>query len=137
MIRPPTKRGRGTEVGAGDAGDRVALRAAWVRAAALPLLALSFALGWAMPALGVPDDVRIPMLQPREEGDPPDAALFSHWLHKRTACYSCHPSVFPQAGLGFDHDAMDDGRFCGSCHDGKTTKSFDDMECEECHVPAK
>jgi c(7)-type cytochrome triheme protein len=106
-------------------------------AAALVAAAFAFA-SWAAPAWTAPDAVRIPMKAERDKGDPPDAALFSHWEHNRFYCYSCHPSVFPQRRLAFTHDDMDEGRFCGTCHDGKRAFSpdDDDIECETCHRPS-
>jgi c(7)-type cytochrome triheme protein len=90
-------------------------------------------------ALGAPDQVRIPPKAPHEKGDPADAALFSHWGHSDFQCYSCHPSIFPQRRVGFTHADMDEGRFCGSCHDGQQVwaPKGKGVECETCHVPAK
>lgn len=90
-------------------------------------------------ALGVPDRVRIPIVRDHGAGDPPDAALFSHWDHDTFTCVSCHPSTFPQRKVGFTHDDMNQGRFCGSCHDGRTAFGPKDkgVECETCHVPTK
>ena len=90
---------------------------------------------WAAPAWTAPDTIRIPPVIEHGKGDPPDPALFSHWKHGRFYCYTCHPSVFPQRRLGFTHEDMDEGRFCGTCHDGKRAFSpdDDDVECESCH----
>ena len=49
----------------------------------------------------------------------PPRALFSHRTHQSFGCYACHPSVFPQALVGFTHDDMREGKFCGRCHDGR------------------
>jgi c(7)-type cytochrome triheme protein len=87
--------------------------------------------------IAMPDWVRIPPLAKRGPGDPPDAALFSHWSHNDHHCYACHPSLFPQAKRGFTHADMDKGRYCGACHDGKHAFSVDDAECEDCHRPAR
>lgn len=109
-------------------------------AAAAVLLAglVGLSLGWSPRARGVPDEVRIPMRVPRGAGDfPPDAARFSHWGHRRAQCYDCHPSVFPQARLAFDHAAMDKGRYCGACHGGDRARAIDDMDCEACHAPPR
>jgi c(7)-type cytochrome triheme protein len=65
----------------------------------------------------------------------PVPALFSHWGHNSQHCYSCHPSVFPQAPLGFTHQDMREGRYCGSCHDGQAAKAIRSMGCEVCHAP--
>lgn len=87
---------------------------------------------------GVPETIRIPKVQEREKGDPPDSAVFSHWEHSEYQCSSCHPSVFPRRKVGFTHADMDEGRFCGSCHDGTTAfkpKGTRGIDCETCHVP--
>ena len=47
-------------------------------------------------SFAMPDEVRIPIVRAHEDGDPPDAALFSHWEHERHKCYACHPTPFPQ-----------------------------------------
>jgi c(7)-type cytochrome triheme protein len=88
-------------------------------------------------ALGVPDKIRIPKVHDHGAGNPPDSALFSHWAHDIYTCASCHPGTFPQRKLGFTHADMDKGRFCGSCHDGRTAFGPKDrgVECETCHVP--
>jgi c(7)-type cytochrome triheme protein len=90
------------------------------------------ALPAAVLALSAPQDVRLPQLVAREQ---PPAALFSHWAHQTNQCFGCHPSIFPQAALGFTHAQMQAGQFCGSCHDGRVTKAMSTMRCEECHVP--
>lgn len=95
----------------------------------------------AMPliALGAPDHVRIPPVVPHEKGDPVDSGLFSHWGHSEFQCYSCHPSIFPQRKAGFTHAEMDEGHFCGACHNGELAfaPKQKGVECETCHVPAK
>lgn len=89
--------------------------------------------GSARASLGMPPTVRIPIVRAHGKGDPPQAALFSHWSHDQFACYACHPSLFPQQRLGFTHDDMDAGKFCAACHDGKSAWSFDDADCKTCH----
>jgi c(7)-type cytochrome triheme protein len=82
-------------------------------------------------AVNAPQDVRIP---PLKERTVPAPALFSHWGHNSLHCYSCHPGTFPQARLGFTHQDMREGRFCGSCHDGQAAKALSAMGCEACHA---
>ena len=106
----------------------------------LALLATVLVVGLhATPAATAPDTVRIPIKVAHGKGDPPDAALFSHWEHGRYYCYTCHPSLFPQRRVGFTHDDIDAGRFCGACHDGKHAFGVDDddVECESCHREPK
>ena len=49
-------------------------------------------------------------------------------------CYACHPSVFPQALVGFTHAEMREGQFCGRCHDGRTAFAIPGAACARCHV---
>ncbi len=88
---------------------------------------------FAPPLLAVmtPQDVRIPQLAPRKL---PPPALFSHWRHNTQHCYACHPSMFPQAPVGFTHQQMEQGLFCGACHDGRAATGVTAMRCEACHV---
>ncbi len=64
-------------------------------------------------------------------------AVFPHALHRVLfKCYVCHDSLFKMK-LGADAismEAIGNGKFCGACHDGKTTydaSSFDN--CQRCH----
>lgn len=84
--------------------------------------------------VAMPASVRIPKVAVHAEDDPQAAALFSHWAHDDFKCYACHPSVFPQRRLGFTHAELDAGRYCATCHDGKRAWSYDEAECETCHV---
>jgi c(7)-type cytochrome triheme protein len=104
------------------------------------VLVLALLIGGPALALGLPASLRIPILAPpHPTGEPPDAALFSHWQHDSFGCTACHPSTFPQRKLGFTHDDMNRGLYCGSCHDGRLAFSPRDkgIECETCHVPTK
>jgi c(7)-type cytochrome triheme protein len=84
-------------------------------------------------AAAYPSALRIPR---REAGRAPavPAALFSHRTHAVTGCFTCHPSTFPQAAVGFTHDDMSKGRFCGSCHDGRVSFAIAGTACARCHV---
>ena len=88
----------------------------------------------AFAGLALPARVRIPRLAPHPPGAPAAAALFSHVGHASMPCYMCHPSVFPQALVGFTHHEMRQGRYCGDCHDGSESKAIEKMACQECHV---
>jgi c(7)-type cytochrome triheme protein len=70
--------------------------------------------------LALPAEVRVPVVKEHGKADPPEPGVFSHWQHDQFLCFSCHPSLFPRARKGFTHDEMDDGKFCGACHDGRT-----------------
>ncbi|MCP3097960.1 hypothetical protein LZ198_03615 [Myxococcus sp. K15C18031901] len=112
----------------GAQGARAVLqRWRWWVALVVPLLFASPIL-----AVNTPQDVRLPPLEPRAA---PVPARFSHWAHETQRCYTCHPGVFPQAPLGFTHQDMREGRYCGSCHDGRAAKAPASMRCEACHAP--
>ena len=96
--------------------------------AAFGLLLASAALGAAFPAV-----LRIPRRNPGAAAFPP-RALFSHRTHQSFGCYACHPSVFPQAAVGFTHAEMQEGKFCGRCHDGRTAFAIPGAPCARCHV---
>ena len=96
-------------------------------AAVLALLLSSAALAAAFPAV-----LRIPRRNPAAAVPP--RALFSHRTHQSFGCYACHPSVFPQALVGFTHEEMQAGRFCGRCHDGRTAFPIPGAACARCHV---
>ena len=92
------------------------------------LLASSVALGAAFPAV-----LRIPRRKPSVPYPP--RALFSHRSHESFGCYACHPSIFPQQTLvGFTHQEMNEGKFCGRCHDGRTAFAIPGTACARCHV---
>lgn len=84
-------------------------------------------------AYAVPDRVRIPRVN--ENAGPLPQAVFSHRGHSQYQCYTCHPSMFPQARLGFTHEQMDAGRYCGQCHNGKAASAVSGNPCEACHAP--
>lgn len=67
--------------------------------------------------------------------------LFSHKAHAnaKNKCEDCHDKIF-QKKIGstdkdnaLNMDAMKEGMYCGTCHDGE--KAFRvDKECKKCHV---
>jgi c(7)-type cytochrome triheme protein len=90
----------------------------------------------AAPVIGAayPSSVRLPRVQAGEAPTIP-AALFSHRTHGSFGCFACHPATFPQAPLGFTHEDMRQGRFCGRCHDGHIAFAVAGRACGECHAP--
>jgi c(7)-type cytochrome triheme protein len=89
----------------------------------------------ALAAFAVPDQVRIPKTRPHPPGAPQARARFSHWGHGAYRCFACHPGIFPQELVGFTHADMNQGRFCGCCHDGREAKAVAAHRCESCHAP--
>lgn len=60
---------------------------------------------------------------------------FSHEFHASVfSCQDCHPKIWQmkRSLKKMTMDAMYEGKFCGSCHDGK--KAFASTECDKCHV---
>lgn len=84
-------------------------------------------------AAAFPAVLRIPPKSPAAPRAVP-AASFSHRTHQSFGCFACHPSVFPQAPLGFTHDDMRQGRFCGQCHEGETAFAIEGAACKRCHA---
>jgi c(7)-type cytochrome triheme protein len=99
-------------------------------AVAVAAVVSSVALGAAFPAV-----LRIPRRDGHAAPFPP-SALFSHRSHETFGCYACHPSIFPQALVGFTHEEMRAGKFCGRCHDGRTAFAIPGTACGRCHVDA-
>lgn len=70
----------------------------------------------------------------------PGPVTFSHAFHggKGLKCNACHVKPFQmKKGKSEDHPmaAMEEGKSCGACHDGK--KAFgvkDKATCEKCHA---
>jgi c(7)-type cytochrome triheme protein len=71
----------------------------------------------------------------------PGPVTFSHTFHvegKGLKCNACHTKVFKmkkgQSGT-LTMAAMEEGKFCGACHDGKQAFSVKDKaSCEKCHA---
>lgn len=67
----------------------------------------------------------------------PDAGnvTFPHSVHiELYGCDSCHPDLFKAAhgANKMTMDAMENGEFCGACHDGDTAFSVSEA-CDSCH----
>ncbi|MDA8170064.1 MAG: cytochrome c3 family protein [Nitrospiraceae bacterium] len=60
--------------------------------------------------------------------------VFSHEVHTAMfACKDCHGKLFPMKATPgvMKMDAMNAGKYCGACHNGK--KAFASTECQMCH----
>ena len=65
-------------------------------------------------------------------------AIFPHWLHRmQYTCYACHDEPFKmKAGANaITMDAINNGKMCGACHDGKTAFAPTFVTCGRCHRP--
>jgi c(7)-type cytochrome triheme protein len=86
-------------------------------------------------AAAIPTTLRIPRAREARPFAPAARALFSHAGHEPLRCFQCHPTLFPQSARAFTHADMDQGRFCGGCHDGRRAPAVNGYQCESCHVP--
>lgn len=72
-----------------------------------------------------------------------EVSRFSHDFHVNKVgfnCVDCHNSLFQQAGGSakaagdFTMSAFDQGKYCGTCHDGSTAFAAADRgSCARCH----
>jgi c(7)-type cytochrome triheme protein len=65
-------------------------------------------------------------------------ALFPHFLHRiQFKCYVCHEAIFEmKAGANaISMEAIQAGKFCGTCHNGKTAFQATFDACPRCHRP--
>ncbi|MDH3426935.1 MAG: hypothetical protein OEM23_00740, partial [Gemmatimonadota bacterium] len=65
-------------------------------------------------------------------------SVFPHWVHRiRFQCRVCHLELFePRLGANdITMAAIDEGRFCGRCHDGDTAFDVSFDSCQRCHQP--
>jgi c(7)-type cytochrome triheme protein len=65
-------------------------------------------------------------------------AQFPHWVHRiRYRCTTCHMSIFePKAGTNsVTMVDIEQGRFCGECHNGEIAFLPEMTNCIRCHVP--
>jgi c(7)-type cytochrome triheme protein len=63
-------------------------------------------------------------------------AIFPHWVHRmRFKCHVCHEAIFPMtAGAApVTMDAIREGKFCGTCHDGTIAFPVGFDTCDRCH----
>ena len=68
------------------------------------------------------------------EGSPP--ATFPHFVHRiQFRCYVCHEDIFRMKAGANDvtMDAIQSGKFCGTCHNGKTAFQVGFDTCQRCH----
>lgn len=86
-------------------------------------------------AVAIPATIRLTRVTDPRPGAPALRALFSHPQHGSLRCHQCHAGTFPQTRLSFRHADMDQGRACGSCHNGRRTTAVTAFSCEACHAP--
>lgn len=60
---------------------------------------------------------------------------FPHWFHRiRYKCKVCHEELFVMAAGANEVNmrAIMDGKFCGTCHNGKI--AWEPIYCDRCHA---
>ena len=65
-------------------------------------------------------------------------AMFPHFVHRiQFRCYVCHNDIVAmRAGANpITMDAIQDGKFCGVCHNGKVAFQATFDTCPRCHRP--
>lgn len=65
-------------------------------------------------------------------------AIFPHFLHRmQFKCHVCHDAIVAmKAGANpITMDAIQDGKYCGVCHNGKTAFQSTFEACPRCHRP--
>ncbi len=101
------------------------------------------ALGTALASAGLAQTLpKLPQDHPFQKGEgSPGQVTFSHPSHvdlKKPDCTLCHPALFKILAKGamadgesLGHAAMERGKQCGACHDGKAAFGLD--SCTLCH----
>ena len=72
--------------------------------------------------------------EPGTEDIPP--AIFPHWVHRmQFKCHACHDDIFVmKAGANpITMDAIQRGKYCGTCHNGKAAFQATFDTCVRCH----
>ena len=67
-----------------------------------------------------------------------DPVLFPHWRHRiHFRCYVCHTQVFEmkRGASEITMATIDQGKFCGKCHNGKVAFNVEFQNCARCHKP--
>ncbi len=79
-------------------------------------------------------DITFTRKEPGTEGVP--VAVFPHYVHRmQFKCHVCHDDiVVMKAGANpITMEAIQSGKFCGACHNGKTAFQATFETCPRCH----
>ncbi len=103
---------------------------------ALLALATAFVVAFATTQATAGDlgDVKFTRATPGSEEIPP--AIFPHAIHRIAyKCGACHSGLFPmKAGsTQVTMDAIQEGKSCGTCHNGKLAFASTFATCSRCH----
>lgn len=101
----------------------------------LPLAAaLLFCLAPVRYATAEAGDIAFTRKEAGMEDFPP--AVFPHWLHRmQFRCHVCHEEIFKmKAGANpVTMEAIGQRKYCGACHNGKTSFAPMFEHCSRCH----
>lgn len=101
----------------------------WGRAVAMMIL-----LAGASMAVAAPGDIVFERKDAEMQEYP--VAVFPHWRHRiQYRCYVCHSDIFGMK-KGANAPSMaqiNQGEFCGECHDGRIAFSTGFEHCGKCH----
>lgn len=97
---------------------------------------------WLFTGAALSQQVPVPPDFSYEETKPLGPVPFSHKVHvtdKKVQCPECHVKPFQMKKLAASKDMtmakLNEGQFCGACHNGKRAFSTKDAkECAKCHV---
>lgn len=68
-----------------------------------------------------------------------DPVVFPHWRHRiHFRCYVCHSQVFEmkRGASEITMATIDQGKFCGKCHNGEVAFNVEFQNCARCHMPS-
>ncbi len=68
-----------------------------------------------------------------------DPVVFPHWRHRiHFRCYVCHSQVFKmkRGASEITMTTIDQGQFCGKCHNGEVAFNVEFQNCARCHMPS-
>lgn len=88
------------------------------------------------PSLAAQGDLVFPRQGDVEGSESFPPSIFPHWVHRiRYRCYVCHPAPFAMQ-LGENPITMEkinNGEYCGACHNGKIAFNVEFTSCARCH----
>ena len=96
-------------------------------------MALVLTVAFANLSFALKKDIEFPVV--KDEGK----VVFSHEIHtekQAMKCNTCHPAIFKmkKGGDAINMAAINDGKFCGTCHNGdKSFSAKDPANCGKCH----
>ena len=104
----------------------------------MALVAASLLLSWAVPPVQADGEVGKIIFKDTKSFAP---VVFDHQSHKQAdlGCGDCHDRLFKKkqgttdANNALTMKSLQQGKFCGSCHDGQQAFSAS-KNCKQCHL---